>query len=254
MKKLTPIMLSIAVGFALGVLAMELRSGAIAGAAVECAAKNGDVNADGKVDLSDPIATLGYLFLGSPTELPPLCAPPAARGDLPATAQTTCSNFVDGLWVEVPCVDAVCPGQDGIYVRGCPAEGRFVDNEDGTVTDSCTGLMWQQDTADVDELFADTLAWCEALEYCERLNFAGHEDWRLPNIRELQSIVDYGRKEPAIDPVFGALPQYYWSSTTNVDTSNDAWGVGFNVGYVGVRPKTGDLDFSFNFIRAVRGP
>ena len=44
---------------------------------------------------------------------------------------------------------ATCPGQDGFYQTGCAPDHRFVDNGDGTVTDNCTGLMWQKDTADV---------------------------------------------------------------------------------------------------------
>jgi hypothetical protein len=79
-----------------------------------------------------------------------------------------------------------------------------------------------------------------------------HNDWRLPNVRELQSIVDYGRMEPAIDPVFSGLSEFYWTSTSYAEAPDDAWGVGFNVGYVGIRVKLGDFDFSFNFVRAVR--
>lgn len=58
----------------------------------------------------------------------------------------------------------------------------------------------------------DRQNWCEALAYCENLTFAGHDDWRLPNIRELQSIVDYGRFTLAIDPHFGRLAVGTWSS------------------------------------------
>jgi hypothetical protein len=259
MKKLLTISLSIVVGFVLAVLVLEPRPVAFGGPAEKCAAKNGDVNADGKVDLSDAVTILGHLFLGSPTALVQLCAPPAASAGLPATGQTACWTFDadQGVWVEVPCAGAACAGQDGSYAAGCPRQGRFVDNDDGTVTDNCTGLMWQKDTADVSDdgqvgSRGDTLAWCDAVNYCDELSFAGHDDWRLPNARELQSIVDYGRREPAIDPVFGALPEYYWSSTSYAETPDDAWGIGFNVGYLGIRVKTGDFDFSYNFVRAVR--
>jgi Protein of unknown function (DUF1566) len=221
-------------------------------ARAQCSAKNGDVNADGAVDLSDAVVILGNLFLGSPTSLPPLCAPPVGTAALPATGQTSCSKFDFGSWVDVPCTEAMCPGQDAMYAMGCPVEGRFVDNGDGTVTDKCTGLMWQKDTADTSELFQDSLEWCDAIDFCEQLSFAGHDDWRLPNVRELQSIVDYGRREQAINPAFTALSEYYWSSTSYADAADDAWGVGFNVGYVGIRPKSGDPEFARNFVRAVR--
>jgi hypothetical protein len=251
MRKLLTISLSIAVGFVLAVLVLGPRQQAAGGAA--CAAKNGDVNADGNVDLSDAVTIIGHLFLGDPTALPPLCAVPEARAGLPATGQAVCYNFsLDGLWIESSCGEATCRGQDGSHAAGCPTDGRFMDNGDGTVTDLCTGLMWQQETADVRDPISNTVVWCDAMEFCENLFFAGYDDWRLPNARELQSIVDYGRREPAIDPVFSALPQYYWSSTTFAETLFDAWGVGFNSGYVGVRPKAGDFDFSYNSVRAVR--
>lgn len=261
MRKPLTVAVSFLGGFLLAAMLLEKLPSAGAGggqgAGVACAAQNGDVNADGTVNLTDAVAILGNLFLGNPTELPPLCATPPPSG-LAATGQTACWRFDEGLFVETSCSEAECPGQDGLYRVGCPAEGRYVDNEDGTVTDTCTGLMWQKDTADVnnDEQISpagDTVAMCDALSYCEGLVFAGHDDWRLPNIRELQSIVDYGRMEPSIDPAFGGLAQYYWSSTSYLQSPNDGWGIGFNVGYVGVRPKFGDFDFSFNFVRAVRG-
>src|SRR4029453_5231097 len=61
----------------------------------------------------------------------------------------------------------------------------------------------------------DGLPWCQALRYCESLTLAGYDDWRLPNIRELQSIVDHGRFSPALDPVFRTWVSVHWSSTSN---------------------------------------
>ncbi|MBI4603717.1 MAG: DUF1566 domain-containing protein [Planctomycetes bacterium] len=259
MKLTLIVVLSAFAGFLLAVAVLGLPDAARAGGA-PCASRNGDVNADGRVDLSDAVTILGNLFLGSPTTLVPLCAPPADTPRLAATGQAACWGFDgdQGLWLEVPCGEAACAGQDGSRAVGCPVEGRFVDHEDGTVTDICTGLVWQKDTADVNgdgliDPLGDTLAWCEALSYCDGLSFAGHDDWRLPNVRELQSLVDYGRSNPAIDPAFGTLLEFYWSSTSNAETANDAWGVGFHVGYVGIRVKSGDFDFSFNYVRAVRG-
>ena len=134
-----------------------------------------------------------------------------------------------------------CSGQDGFYTTECPSGGRFVDNGDGTVTDNCTGLMWQKGTADVNgdgqSTVRDNVPWCDALAYCENLSFADHDDWRLPNVRELQSIVDYGRVQPSIDPVFGALPSFYWSSTSYADYPALAWLVVFGYGHVAVDSK-----------------
>src|SRR4030095_1712539 len=117
------------------------------GGAEKCAAINGDVNASGAVDLSDAVTILGNLFLGNPTELVPLCATQGPSG-LPDTGLGRC--YEDFLGAEICCDEPTLPGQDGFYATGCPANAdRFVDHGDGTVTDNCTGLMWQRDTADM---------------------------------------------------------------------------------------------------------
>lgn len=125
-----------------------------------------------------------------------------------------------------------------IYVRGNTEYGKnkFIDNGDGTVTDNATGLMWLQ--ADSAALKAGSNAdgkmnWSEAMAWAEGLEFAGHDDWRLPNAKEMQSIVDYTRspdttKSAAIDPAFLATPiineggkqdfGQYWTSTSHVSS------------------------------------
>jgi hypothetical protein len=112
------------------------------------------------------------------------------------------------------------------YVRDVETYGvnDFVDNGDGTITDRNTGLMWQRDDS------GSGMNWNDALIHAEQLNFAGHDDWRLPNVKELQSILDYSRSpqttnSPAIDPVFNSTQiidegnnvnwAFYWSSTTH---------------------------------------
>ena len=117
-----------------------------------------------------------------------------------------------------------------IYVRGNTAYGTndFADNGDGTITDSATGLMWQQGDSGPHN-------WEDALTYCESLQLAGRNDWRLPNAKELQSIVDYSRSpdttgSPAIDPLFdvtsitneGGQTDYpfYWTGTTHANFTN----------------------------------
>ncbi len=264
MRRLVCLCLAVGVGVGLGrwfdgVPATAAAGvGAGGGVIAPCAAKNGDVNADGKVDLSDAVTILGHLFLGNPTELVGLCAGPPAASGLPDTGQSKC---YDASGAEISCESATCSGQDGSYATGCPREGRFTDNGDGTVTDHCTGLMWQKDTADVNGDGrvspewdgGDLVQWCNALTYCEGLSFAGHDDWKLPDVRELQSIVDYGRFGPAMDPVFGAFPDWYWSSTSNAVFPFEAWLVHFFVGRV---VSSGDVEGDDAFyVRAVRsGP
>jgi hypothetical protein len=114
------------------------------------------------------------------------------------------------------------------YVRGNPDYGinQFVDNGDGTVTDRATGLMWQM--ADNGE----ALYWADALEYADTLTVGGYTDWRLPNAKELQSIVDYTRSpattnSAALDPIFSATEiaggdyPWYWTGTTHQDGGPD---------------------------------
>ncbi len=143
-------------------------------------------------------------------------------------------NFVDGRIKGYP---KYRPGSNNslprtMYfrmVRGNPSYGNneFVENDIETINDLATGLMWQR--AD-DGVMRD---WEEALAYAEALELGGYDDWRLPNAKELQSIVDYSRSpqstgSPAIDPLFetteisdpdgnpGQYP-YFWSGTTHKD-------------------------------------
>ncbi len=109
-------------------------------------------------------------------------------------------------------------------VRGNPAYGknRFRDNGDGTVTDAATGLMWEKADS------AKPMDWKTALGHAGTLDVAGHQDWRLPNVKELQSIVDYDRapdasdaakRSAALDPVFSRSIEenWCWSSTTHIE-------------------------------------
>ena len=209
-------------------LAAHAASGGIAPAG------NGDVNADGKIDVSDAVYLLSFLFQGGAAPKAIEC-PPLSGVRLPATGLTKCYNAAGeeldcNSVFHRPCLG----GQDGFYRIGCPSAGRFVDNGDGTVTDNCTGLMWQKENADTDgdgkSTLKDQLPWCDAIAFCDNLKFAGHDDWRLPNVRELESIIDYGGSSISIDPVFQLTPSslaLQWSSTSHGVSPNAAWAVAF---------------------------
>ena len=150
-------------------------------------------------------------------------------------------NFVDGRIKGYP--TGPMPGQSEnkqfyvLYCRGNTAygENQFVDNGDSTVSDLATGLMWEQGDSQIGMNWESALAWA-ASRNAE--NHLGYSDWRLPDAKELHSIVDYTRAptitaSAAIDPVFSATviedegggDNYasYWSSTTHANRQNGAW-------------------------------
>ena len=206
-------------------------------------------------------------------------------------------NFIDGRIKSYPQYNPRSKGKAKRYVRlvrGNTAYGKnsFQKNNDGTISDRATGLMWQQED---DGQGRD---WEDALTYAEGLRLADYTDWRLPNAKELQSIVDYTRSpqatsSPAINPVFetsqikapdGQLQYpYFWTSTNHQDGRNhydsavyiafgralgkmhdrirDVHGAGAQrsdpkAGDSGDYPKyfgpQGDMRMVFNFVRCVR--
>lgn len=120
------------------------------------------------------------------------------------------------------------------------AHAAFQDNGDGTITDTTTNLMWQRCTAPSQEINCAVTpllyTWDNALEYCNALTLGGHFDWRAPNIKALQSILDATKTtDPAIDATIFSDTQaaaYYWSSTTLTGTGGYAWYVDFSVSVV----------------------
>ena len=157
---------------------------------------------------------------------------------LPDTGQEKCYDM-DGN--EIECGSAYV-GQDAEYDTGC--QQSYVDNGDGTVFDNCTGLMWQQEDDDVPR------NWGEALGYCEGLEIAGYDDWRLPNKRELESIVDNSKVDPSINDDYFLNTNTnlsYWSSTTYDGINDNSWKVGFYSGFVKYDEKISNL-----YVRCVR--
>jgi len=162
----------------------------------------------------------------------------------------------------VPCAGT---GQDGELQKGLgPA---YVDNGDGTITDRNTGLMWEKLSADWSIHHNSTeYTWENAFTKIAALNsgggFAGHTDWRLPNVNELKSLVAFGAAYPAVSPEFnsGCAPDctvltcsctgssWHWSSSTYPSSPERAGAVVFSDGFVTHGPKT-----YLNFVRAVRG-
>lgn len=113
-------------------------------------------------------------------------------------------------------------------------------------TDSKTGLTWQDNNASK----TTKLVWEEAKNYCTNLNLAGEENWRLPNIKELQSIVNVNSYNPAIKKGFKHVNTLdnYWSSSSFVSHDEGAWIVYFKNGNINANYKT--VKF---YVRCVRG-
>jgi hypothetical protein len=174
------------------------------------------------------------------------------------TGATQCSN-VSGMII--PCAGS---GQDAEYQAGVTAS--YTDNGDGTVTDNLSGLMWEKlsddgSIHDWNNTYSWTNAFASKIATLNGSNFAGHNDWRLPNIKELSSIINYGVTNSSVYSQFsnGCTPACtvltcscntiasYWSSTT-VNTGNSAWVVFFSEGRVLFTLKTGSF-----YVRAVRG-
>ncbi len=120
--------------------------------------------------------------------------------------------------------------------------------------DNNTGLIWASDGTERGCAFGAQTDWEHAVNWCNHLSFAGSSDWRLPNIKELQTIVDYSLTYPSINETYfpNSMDDKYWTSTTYyITTNNDnAWVIEFDVG----GPTYDYLKTKKKYLRAVTGP
>ena len=154
-------------------------------------------------------------------------ATPAAGTKFSASGQTICWN---GSGVVIPCAGT---GQDGDTQAGAPLS--YTDNGDGTITDHNTKLVWEKKSSDgsihdVNAGYAWANAFAVHIAALNAANFAGQDDWRLPNVRELQSIANYENFNPSVSSEFNTActpgaatvltgscttSAQYWASTTS---------------------------------------
>ncbi len=146
------------------------------------------------------------------------------------------SYFRDTQGARVRCVREGYAGS----VNGTFEQFAVSGESEQVVTSMVTGLIWQK-TNTTDK------TWSEAMAYCESLNYAGDSDWRLPNKKELLSLVNYELVSPCSD--FPNMPSAgFWSSSTDVEDVTSAWNVGLGGGDVYFRAKTDPYN-----VRCVRG-
>lgn len=156
--------------------------------------------------------------------------------------------ILSGSVQAVTCDDEIPPGNpDNVYTP---------DRANGTVTDTRTGLMWkacaegQSWNGSACYGTATGHTWAEALELAEESVFADYDDWRLPSIKELMSLVETCRYNPAINhTVFpSTLSSEFWSSSPYTNNSQEAWYVRFSAGQAQIEYRGYD-----NNVRLVRG-
>ena len=186
----------------------------------------------------------------------------APRGQRLKTGQTTCW---DSFGAAIPCAGT---GQDGELQKGLAPS--YVDNADGSITDTQTGLVWEKlsddgSIHDKDDIYTWDDAFAVKVATLNDDEFAGHADWRVPNRFELESLMNLGTNNPAVYPAFDAacaegctvitcsctattFDRIYWTSTASFGGPPWAWRVDFNSGDVISASK----GISF-YVRAVRG-
>lgn len=166
-------------------------------------------------------------------ECPEECAGPPAP--VAKSGHADCWGLDNGLPGGL--IDCAGTGQDGEYQAGVSVTPRFTDNGDGTVTDNLTGLLWLR-SADCfgPQSFGGALADSNALAngQCGLSDASLAGDWRLPHVKELQSLLDFGRFDPSLPlghPFLGAPSGDYWSSTpARFDPVSTAWLVDMDTG------------------------
>jgi len=195
----------------------------------------GDFNYDKSV-AADDVATFLEHFGRNPFTIP---CPPDGPTPVPKTGQTT----------------SYATGDDGDLERGVPlVTPRFTDNLDGTVTDNQTGLIWLKNA----NCFG-TRSWNNALSDCNGLSDgscgltdgSSAGEWRLPNYKELISLVDVENYNPALPTghlFTNVQSTFYWSSSTGAYYAGDAWYVSMGSGYVNDYTKS-----DFYYVWPVRG-
>lgn len=227
----------------------------------------GDVNQIDGVTVADALGVLRRA-IGLGVTLSCTCSggDECPGGGLVETGQSICWDPLDNT-APVSTIPCIGTGQDGELRRGVSVN--FVDNGDGTVTDTNTTLMWEKlsDDNSIHDWDYTQYQWTGAFyQKIKELNdqaFADHDDWRVPNAKELSTLIDYSfLVAPAVSSAFHldcapgcsvtncscTKSASYWTSTTLQSISTNAWILNFSNAQITTAGKT-----AYNYVRAVRG-
>ena len=155
---------------------------------------------------------------------------------LAVTLSTNVGSAYPALVAKTGQTTSYMAGDDGDLKKGVtwPNPRFTVQANTNVVMDNVTSLMWARNA----NLSGVQLTWSDAIAYCTNLTYGGYSDWRLPNVRELQSLIDFGQSTPALTPGHpftdvqgGDVGLNYWSSTTSAGESGPAYFVYLSDGY-----------------------
>ena len=166
-----------------------------AGGGVPQTDRNGDVNGDASIDISDAVYILRHLFSGVPGPVA------LAQGEPGLAERITRTNELLEK-VANPCSERL---------------DRITNNGNGTVTDECSGLMWFRSVSWVDELL-----WEEAVLFCDNLEWGGFDDWRLPTAAELKTIMD-DNSATGLRSEFGLMTELWTGEEVFPSEDQQAW-------------------------------
>lgn len=223
----------------------------------------GDFEYDGDVDADDVTEFLNHFGRSQYNNPCPLDGPAAVE----TTGQTTC---YDETGITRDCIGT---GEDGDYQQGLVwPKPRFTDKGNGTVADNLTGLTWLKDANCIATNYSSFdndgtagnggVLWQHALDFVTGINDgtypdcgAVYTDWRLPNVKELLSLIHYGYLDPPLcdtegtgqwtdgNPFNNLQNGYYWSSNSRTGYPEMGWRVSMNHGGARGDSKLGRYDF-----------
>jgi hypothetical protein len=224
----------------------------------------GDVDNSGGVTASDALKVLNRA-VGQPLSLTCNCE---LGGGVAVTAQPVQTGQTSCYATDGSAIDCAGTGQDGETQTG--ASHSFIDNGDGTITDQVTGLMWEKHSADgsIHDLAnaytaADAVAVKIATLNSEQ--FAGHDDWRLPNRNELATLTNFGTVSPATYPDFNTpcppgctvtecsctQNSTYWTSTSQHATPDYTYFINFSQGDISQMQKVAGNSARVRAVRTI---